>query len=76
MDFNAVIQIISSLGFPIVVAGAAGWYVKYQSDKNSAQIDKIMEQHHSEMKEVTTALNNNTLAITKLTDYMERRNDA
>lgn len=75
MDFNAIIQVISSLGFPIVCCGAAGWYVKYQSDKNSAQIDKIMEQHHSEMKEVTTALNNNTLAITKLTDYIERNNN-
>ena len=71
MDFNSIIQVVSTLGFPIVCCGAAGWYIKYISDKNSNQIDKIMEQHHNEMKEVTTALNNNTLAIQKLTTFME-----
>ena len=65
------IQIVSTLGFPIACCIACGWYVKYITDKNREQIDKIMEQHQSEMKEVTQALNNNTLAITKLTDYMK-----
>ena len=65
------IQVVSTLGFPIACCIACGWYVKYISDKNREQIDKIMEQHQSEMKEVTQALNNNTLAITKLTDYMK-----
>lgn len=71
MDFNSFIQLVSTLGFPIVCCGAAGWYIKYITDKNREQINKIMEQHQSEIKEITTALNNNTLAITKLTDYME-----
>ena len=31
-------------------------------------IDKLNEQHQQEMKEVTTALNNNTLALQKLSD--------
>ncbi len=65
------IQVVSTLGFPIACCIACGWYVKYITDKNREQIDKIMEQHQSEMKEVTQALNNNTLAITKLTDYMK-----
>lgn len=65
------IQVVSTLGFPIACCIACGWYVKYITDKNREQIDKIMEQHQSEMKEVTQALNNNTLAITKLTDYIK-----
>ena len=65
------IQVVSTLGFPIACCIACGWYVKYITDKNREQLDKIMEQHQSEMKEVTQALNNNTLAITKLTDYMK-----
>jgi len=72
MDVNGIIQIVSGLGFPVACCGVVGWYVKYISDKNREQLDKIMEQHQSEMKEVTQALNNNTLAISKLTDYMER----
>lgn len=68
---DVFIQVVSTLGFPIACCIACGWYVKYITDKNREQIDKIMEQHQSEMKEVTQALNNNTLAITKLTDYMK-----
>ena len=68
---DVFIQVVSTLGFPIACCIACGWYVKYITDKNREQIDKIMEQHQSEMKEVTQALNNNTLASTKLTDYMK-----
>lgn len=72
MDVNGVIQVVSSLGFPVACCGVVGWYVKYISDKNREQLDKIMDQHKEEMKEVTVALNNNTLAITRLTDYIEK----
>lgn len=72
MDVNGIIQVVSSLGFPVACCGVVGWYVKYISDKNREQLDKIMEQHREEMKEVTVALNNNTLAITRLTDYIEK----
>lgn len=72
MDVNGIIQVVSSLGFPVACCGVVGWYVKYISDKNREQLDRIMQQHQSEMKEVTQALNNNTLAITRLTDYIEK----
>ena len=48
-----------------------GWYVKDQGDKNRQQLDKIMEAHKLEIKEITVALNNNTLALQRLTDFME-----
>ena len=72
MGVNEIVQIVSGLGFPVACCGVVGWYVKYISDKNREQLDRIMQQHQSEMKEVTQALNNNTLAITKLTDYIEK----
>ena len=68
---DTIKDIITNVGFPIACVIGLGWYVKYITDKNREQIDRIMEQHQSEMKEVTQALNNNTLAITKLTDYMK-----
>lgn len=70
MDVNAILQAVGTLGFPIVCAIAMAWYVKYITDRNRDDIDKLNEQHQQEMKEVTTALNNNTLALQKLSDVI------
>lgn len=70
MDVNEILQVVSTLGFPIVCAVAMAWYVKYMTDRNREEIDKLNTQHQQEMKEVTTALNNNTLALQKLTDVI------
>lgn len=55
-----IVTIISSVGFPIAACIGMGWYVKYQGD-----------QHKDETKALTDALNNNTLAITKLVEKLE-----
>lgn len=70
MDANTILQSVGALGFPIVCAVAMAWYVKYMTDRNREDIDKLNEQHQQEMKEVTTALNNNTLALQKLSDVI------
>lgn len=70
MDVNAILQAVGTLGFPIVCATAMAWYVKYMTDRNREDIVKLNEQHQQEMKEVTTALNNNTLALQKLSDVI------
>ena len=62
MDTNALIQIISNLGFPIAMCGALFWYINKQT-----------ELHKEEMHELKQSIDNNTLVITKLyerlTDY-------
>lgn len=70
MGVNEILQAVGSLGFPIVCAVVMAWYVKYMTDRNREEIDKLNTQHQQEMKEVTTALNNNTLALQKLTDVI------
>lgn len=72
MDVNAILQGVGTLGFPIVCAIAMAWYVKYMTDRNREDIDKLNTQHQQEMKEVTTALNNNTLALQKLSDVISK----
>ena len=72
MDVNTILQAVGTLGFPIVCALAMAWYVKYMTDRNREDINKLNEQHQQEMKEVTTALNNNTLALQKLSDLLDR----
>lgn len=68
-------QIWSAIGqyaFPIVACVVMGWYVKYIQDNYRKDISDISSRHKEEMDKVTEALNNNTQAIQKLTDYIER----
>lgn len=72
MDANAIISLITTVGFPIVMCGAMGYYVKYITDRNRDYMISERKDHQDEVKAMTEAINNNTLAIQKLTDYIER----
>lgn len=61
MDANSIIQLIGSLGFPIVACGALFW-----------RMIKSDEQHKEEMAKMSEALNNNTSALVKLTEKLEK----
>ena len=65
-----IIDGVSTVGFPIVCFIMSGWYVKYREDKNDEKISKIMDIHNDENKRVTEAINNNTIALQKLTDKL------
>lgn len=62
MDFSAVSQLISSVGFPIAACGALFW-----------QMNKESTQHKEEMDALKESLNQNTLAITKLVLFMQEK---
>ena len=55
MDFNAITQVVSTLGFPIAMCGAMFWH-----------IIKSEERHREEVSKLSEALNNNTIALTRL----------
>lgn len=61
MDANSIIQLVGSLGFPIVACGALFW-----------RMVKSDEQHKEEMAKMSEALNNNTSALVKLTEKLEK----
>lgn len=65
MDVNAIIQIISGVGFPIAACLICFWYV-----------NKLTETHKEEVNKLTDALNNNTLVMQKLCDKMGVQTDA
>ena len=46
------------------------WYVYDTNKKHREEVDKLNEQHKEEMKQVTEALNNNTLALQRLCDKL------
>ena len=70
-----VLTLIGQYAFPIVACLAMGWYVKYIQDNYRADIAELNTRHKEEMDNITQAINNNTLAIQKLTDYIESQND-
>lgn len=41
---NMIITAIGSVGFPIVIALLAAWYIKYLGDKNSENIQNMQKQ--------------------------------
>lgn len=71
MDIQAILQAITTVGFPIVCCGAMMWYVKYQTDRNREDVDKLNEQHRAEMADMTTAVNNNTVVLTRLCEILK-----
>ena len=43
MDFSQLVQLISSVGFPIVMCGILAYYVKYVEDKHDAEISGLRD---------------------------------
>ena len=60
MDVAAIAQMISTVGFPIACC-----IIMFQA------LTREQENHKQEMSAVTAALNNNTVALTKLSDRLE-----
>ena len=63
MEFNDIITAICTVGFPIVAYGALFWYVLRKDT-----------EHKSEVEKMTEAINNNTIALTKLIERLENEN--
>ena len=59
MDVSAIIQAVSTVGFPIVMCLLFMYYIKYINDQHKDEIDKLSQ-----------SLNNNTLVMQKLLDKL------
>lgn len=68
-------EAVGQYAFPIVMCLVMAWYVKYREDKHSEEMSATRSDHKTELDNVTTALNNNTLAIQRLTDFMHMEKD-
>lgn len=71
MEMDTLLTLIGSYGFPIIMCIIVCLYVKYITDKNNEQISELNQQHRNEVLEMTKAIENNTLAITRLVDKLE-----
>lgn len=72
MDWNVVVQAVSTFGFPIVMCGVMSYYVKYITDKHREEVSKLNEQHNQEMHDIVKTIDNNTIALTKLCEKLDK----
>lgn len=66
---------VGQYAFPIVMCVMMAWYVKYVEDKHREEVTNLNNSHKQEMKEVTEAIRNNTLALQHLIDYIGGGNE-
>ncbi len=64
MDTNAIVQLVSSLGFPIACCIAMFW-----------QNIKLNETHKAEVSKLNEAINNNTIALNHIIDKIGGTNN-
>lgn len=69
---NEWLQAITTVGFPIVMCGAMAYYVKYVTDKHRDEVSKLNDRHKEEMLNIVKALDNNTLALSKLCEKLDK----
>lgn len=69
---NDIVQVISAVGFPIVAALGCGFFVKWQYEQNMKQNEELRKEHKEEVSKMTEALNNNTIALQKLIDKLDK----
>lgn len=60
MDYDIIMQAITTVGFPIVVCAALFWYI-YKKD----------EQHHKEVEALRTTIAENTTLIREVKELIK-----
>jgi len=68
MSATEVVQLIQTVGFPIVACLLLGYWLKYREDKNSEFVSNTLES-------VRQAIENNTMVLTKLIAKMGKDED-
>lgn len=61
MDVSTITQLISTVGFPIVVCGVCFWYINHQEERHKEETSKLAE-----------AIDNNTLVMRELMTKIDK----
>lgn len=68
MDLSTITNLISSIGFPIVMCIIMMWYIKYTNDKDLEE----RKNYYTELNGVKQAIDNNTQVITQLITKLDK----
>lgn len=67
---NDIVQLVSTLGFPIAMCIGACFFIKYLFDTFTKQQEEMRKEHKEEVMKLQASLDNNTLALQKLIDKL------
>ena len=70
-DVNAIVQIVSTVGFPICMCIGMVYYIKYLNDQHKNEIDELKSTHKIETQELSKTIENNTLVMEKLSTKID-----
>lgn len=68
-----IIELISSLGFPIVACCAIAWYCREMIKTFMEREEREGERHKEESEHFADALNANTVVLQKLCDRLDEK---
>lgn len=63
-------NLLSNYAFPFVACVAMAWYVYDRGEKERKDRNENQERHKSEVDNLATVINNNTIVMTKLVDRL------
>lgn len=70
MDAELIMQMVSTLGFPIVCVLIMFYYVKYLNDQHAQEIKELRHDMITSNEELRKSIEANTLITTKLYERM------
>ena len=65
MDMNTIMQLVGSLGAPIVFSFSLLKMMKDNSEKHEAEVKMMNEQHSKDIKDITSTINSNNVEVIK-----------
>lgn len=70
MQPEVVFNAITTVGFPIVMCLIMLWYMVKERDDHTAEMNATREAHKEETNMLRTAIENNTLALTRIIEKL------
>lgn len=75
MNVSDIASLVQTIGVSGVMLFAACFFVKYMFDKFMQELASERAEHSKEMGDVTNAVNNNTIVITQLVEYLKKEDE-
>ena len=69
---NDITNMIATMGFPIAMCVGAFFVIKYLFDSFTKQMEAQRIEHKEEIKQLQSALENNTIALTRLIEKIDK----
>lgn len=70
MELETILNAIQTFGISVVMCLLMAWFVKYMFDKFLSLLETEKESHKNEVTMLKDALNNNTVALTKVAERL------